>query len=202
MPKDYSKSKIYKIEPICDYEEGDIYIGSTIQNLISHRLAEHVRHYKQWKNVKYHFTSSYSLFEKYGIDNMRIILLETYPCNSNDELRAREAYYQKSMKCVNNRMAFTSKEERSEQQKEYQKQYREENWEELSEKNKKYREENREILLEKKKQYYHENKKETLEKAKEKIICQCGRPIRKYGLKEHQCSDIHKELMLQLTNEK
>ena len=27
--KNYNNSKIYKIEPTCEYDEGDIYIGST-----------------------------------------------------------------------------------------------------------------------------------------------------------------------------
>jgi hypothetical protein len=31
MNNKYNNSKIYKIEPICEYDEGDIYIGSTIR---------------------------------------------------------------------------------------------------------------------------------------------------------------------------
>ena len=40
-------------------------------------------------------------FEEYGIDNCFITLIESYPCSSKDELASREAYYIKSMTCVN-----------------------------------------------------------------------------------------------------
>jgi len=198
MPKDYSKSKIYKLETICESDEGDVYIGSTTQNYISHRLAEHVRGYNNWKNRKYPFVSSYALFEKYGIDNVRIILLESCPCTSNAELRAREAYYQKSMKCINKNIAFRTKEELLE----YFNKYREEHRDDLLEYSNKYREEHRDERLEYfkqySKQYYEEHKQELSEKGKEKITCECGRELRKYGLHRHQNSDIHKDLMLQL----
>lgn len=214
MPKNYSNSKLYKMEAICESEEGDIYIGSTTQNYISHRLAEHVRGYNNWKkNGNYDFISSYILFDKYGIDNVRIVLLESYPCHNNDELRAREAHYQKTLKCVNQVVAFRSKKERLEQMKQYQeehqeelseyhKKYRIENYKEILEKNKKYYIENRNKILEQQKpyqkKYYQENKNELLEL----ITCECGRQSTKKHLKRHQCSDIHKDLMLQLTNEK
>lgn len=179
MPKDYSNGKIYQMEPICESDDGDIYIGSTTQNYISHRLAEHVRNYKCWKNGKKHFVSSFSLFEKYGIDNVRMILLESYPCNNNDELRAREAHYQKSMKCINKLVAFRSKEECQEQKKEYHKQYNQKNREERLEKSK----------------IYYQNKKQELSEI---MTCECGREIRKDSLKRHQRSDIHKELMTKI----
>ena len=190
MPKDYSKSKIYKLEPICESEEGDVYIGSTTQNYISHRLAEHVRKYKQWKNGTQALTYSFLLFEKYGIDNIRIILLESYPCSNNDELRVREAYYQKSMKCVNKCIAFRTKEEISEKKK----QYRQEYLKELSEYNKQYREEHQKEISEKQKIYYQNRKQE----LSEIITCECGREIRKDYFNRHQDKDIHKELMLQI----
>ena len=40
-------------------------------------------------------------FEKYGIDNCRIVLVETYPCESKDELTSREAHYIRTVVCVN-----------------------------------------------------------------------------------------------------
>ena len=46
-------------------------------------------------------TKNFKLFEKYGIDNCKIILLELVNANSKDELHAREAYHIKSVSCVN-----------------------------------------------------------------------------------------------------
>jgi hypothetical protein len=49
MDNKYNNSKIYKIEPLCDYEEeGDIYIGSTTKKYLCERMAEHRKDYKRW----------------------------------------------------------------------------------------------------------------------------------------------------------
>ena len=37
-------------------------------------------------------------------DNLEIFLIESYPCNSKDELIARERYYIETMECVNKTM--------------------------------------------------------------------------------------------------
>ena len=50
MENKYNNSKIYKIEPVCDYDEGDIYIGSTTQKYLSNRMQQHRKDYKRWKN--------------------------------------------------------------------------------------------------------------------------------------------------------
>jgi hypothetical protein len=57
-----------------------------------------------------------------------IILLESYPCNSKDELRMCEQKHIDSCECVNKQNAFTSEEERLEQMR----QYREKNRDEIN----------------------------------------------------------------------
>jgi hypothetical protein len=44
---------------------------------------------------------SHYLFEKYGVENCFISLIETCPCNGRDELLARDAYHQNAMKNIN-----------------------------------------------------------------------------------------------------
>ena len=39
---DYSRGKLYKIEPICEHPEGDIYIGSTTKKTLAERMANGV----------------------------------------------------------------------------------------------------------------------------------------------------------------
>ena len=99
----YSNGKIYKIESINEnQEEGDIYIGSTCKTFLSQRMSSHRSDYKLWK--KGYLTSlltSFILFNKYGVDNCKITLLESFPCESKDELHAREAYYIRLLKNVN-----------------------------------------------------------------------------------------------------
>ena len=101
VKKDYSQGKIYKIEPKSEHMEGDIYIGSTTKKYLSQRMAAHRKDYKTWKAGRTHTTSCYELFDKYGIDNLNIVLLESANVESYDELISRETYYFKKIKCVN-----------------------------------------------------------------------------------------------------
>ena len=47
--KDYSKGKIYKIEPICEHDEGEVYIGSTTKDYLSQRMVFHREGFNYWK---------------------------------------------------------------------------------------------------------------------------------------------------------
>jgi hypothetical protein len=172
---DYSKSKIYKIEPINIEDEGDIYIGSTTKDTLAQRMTAHRGNYKYWKNnMKSAFTSVYNLFEKYGVDNCKIFLLENYPCNSKDELRTREGYFIRSMKCVNKLIAGRGS-----------KQYYDDNKDMLLTQHKLYYDTNKNIIINKNKAYYDENKDKILEYYKEyckvnkdklykHFECECG----------------------------
>ena len=94
MPN-YQNSKIYKI---VDNTNNNIYIGSTTKPLLSQRLAQHCYSYKSWiKGYGRKFTS-YDIIVNGNYD---IVLLELYPCNSKDELYAREKYYIQNNNCVN-----------------------------------------------------------------------------------------------------
>ena len=46
----YSNGKIYKIEPICEHDEGDVYIGSTTKMYLSDRMFGHRDNYRKYKN--------------------------------------------------------------------------------------------------------------------------------------------------------
>ena len=107
----------------------------------------------------------FDIFDKYGIENCEIILLENYPCSSKDELHAREGYYIKVTKCVKKNIAGRTKKEYYEDT-DYSKKYRERNKQSIAENNKKYREDNRVIILEKKKKSYEKNKETIMEKQR------------------------------------
>ena len=93
---DYSKSKIYKI---IDYTSDKIYIGSTCQNTISKRLAEHVHCYKKYLKGKYGYTTSFEIIKNSNFD---IVLIESVNCSCKDELHAREAVHIKNEPtCIN-----------------------------------------------------------------------------------------------------
>lgn len=195
MPN-YKNGKIYKIVPSQlneDDPEYKIYIGSHTNPRNCQRMRGHKSKFKSWKdNNKGSFTTSYQLFNEFGIDKCDIVLIEKYPCNNKDELRQREQYYidelSKEYNVVNKQKAYTglSKEEYrkkyqennreqqkeyrennkdkiKEYQKEYQKEYREDNKEYQT----KYREDNREKILKLKKNHYQNNKDKILGHRKE-----------------------------------
>ena len=98
----YNNGKIYKIEPICEHDEGDIYIGATTKEYLSQRMETHRGGYRQWlKNKSIHSVTSYQLFEKYGLANCRIVLMEKVNASTKDELASKEAHYIQTTPCIN-----------------------------------------------------------------------------------------------------
>ena len=147
MPRDYSKGKIYKI---VDNTSELIYVGSTTEPTLSLRLAKHVACYNSWKRGKGNFVSSYDIIKN---ENYTIVLLEDFPCENSDQLRAREQYYKETIKSNNkiNPYSGLTNIERC-------KNYREENKQQIIEYQKKYYEENQEQIQEHQKKYYEQNK--------------------------------------------
>ena len=94
MPN-YKLGKIYQI--VC-LTTGELYIGSTTLKTLAERLSGHKRDFKQWKNGKGHYLTSFIILEK---NNYQIELVEAFPCNSKDELNTKEAHYIKNTVCVN-----------------------------------------------------------------------------------------------------
>ena len=128
---DYQLGKIYKIE--CNVT-GKVYIGSTCEPILARRLAGHVANYKRYLNGTYHYVSSFDILQNEDYD---IVLIESYPCNSKDELHARERHYTNNINCVNKVKAQGMYNELGE--KEYKKQYHEKNKDVIhAQKNKKH----------------------------------------------------------------
>ena len=180
MP-DYSLGKIYKI---VDNTNGKIYVGSTCEPTLSRRLAKHVNNYKCYLNEKSNYMSSFKILVNQNYD---IILIENYPCESKDELHARERHYIESIECVNKFIPTRTKSEytndHKNEKKEYDKAYRENNKEKIKE----YRENNKEKLKEKKKEYYENNK----EKYKITFSCICGSKMQKHEKTRHEKTKKH-----------
>ena len=98
-------SKIYKIEPTVEHPENDIYIGATSRPYLKERFLRHKTTYNGYKNGKHNRkVTSYYLFDKYGIENCTIVLLEAFPCNTRDELNKREGHYIRTLPCVNKKI--------------------------------------------------------------------------------------------------
>jgi hypothetical protein len=204
--KDYSKGKVYMIRS--KDEDCVPYVGSTTKQYLSQRMDKHRSGYKQWKKnpEKYDFLSSFTLFEKFGIQNCFIELIELFPCKCNDELRKKEREWFNKLNCVNIDRPFVTKEEslerikkwiqnNPEKRKETQKIYTQIHKEEYKE----YVENHKEHIAEYKSNYYQKNKEEISEKGKETYECPCGSICRKVAKARHERSKKHQEYLTKLT---
>lgn len=178
---EYQNGKVYRIDCLIT---GECYIGSTNEKTLALRLSKHVSTYKLWKAGNKNFITSFPIIER---GNYQITLIEAYPCNSRDELTAREGHFIRTMECVNKRIAGRTKEEyraeNKEKIQEIQAEYRATHKEEQAKLAKEWYEANKELCLQRahqqridhkdvitvqKKEWYEEHKKEISEKGKEK----------------------------------
>jgi hypothetical protein len=145
MP-DYQQGKIYKI--VCN-ETGLTYYGSTVKPRLSERMSNHRGMFKAYKEdpISNKYVSSFQVLER---NNYEYSLVESYPCNTKDELHARERYYIENNECVNRSIPSRTKAE-----------YRDDHKPEIAEYNKLYYEANRHTLLEKAK-HIDETKRERI----------------------------------------
>ena len=201
----YNNGKIYKI--VSNNGE-EIYIGSTTKKYLCDRMVQHRCGYKRWKEGKmYKIVTSFNLFEKYGVENCRIVLLELVNCDSKDELQAKERFYIESLKCVNKIIPTrTDKEWREANKdkiKELKKQYYENNKDKIKESHKEYREANKENKKEYYKGYYKANKEQIKKAVKEYGLvpfhCDCGSVVCIHTKARHFRSIKHKNFIKEKT---
>jgi hypothetical protein len=169
MGRDYSKGKVYCVK-VNTKEEYLPYVGSTTKQYLSQRMENHRRLYDSWKNKKSGYTAIFELFERYGVENCYIELLELYSCNCNDELRKKEREWFDKVECVNIVRPYVSEEE----SKGRVKKWMGENKEERQIYMKNYREKNYDKLLQNKRDYKIKNAEKIKEQMKERYVCICG----------------------------
>ena len=122
----------------------ECYVGSTTD------FEDRKRKHKKKSNKCY----SRILFEKYGFDNCKFVVLEQ--C-TKEELKVKEQWWMDhSVRLVNNKDAFTTEEKT----KEYLKKWYVDNKERVKELNKKWREANKEVIAIRQKAYYERKKQE------------------------------------------
>ena len=163
----YDKSIIYKIKHNEDYDDNNIYVGSTSN--FKNRKYQHNKACNNEKSIGYNLPVYQYIRNNGGWDEWVMIPIEQYICNNKDELVIRERYYIDLLRPTLNivKPGRTMKE------------YYEDNKEKIAEINKKYRETNKEKIAEYSKEY-----------QKIKVICNhCGCEVCKKGLNAHQKSN-------------
>ena len=188
----YQNGKIYKI---VDVGYNKCYIGSTCEKL-SKRMAHHRQKHNAFLRNNSYFTSSFKLFQEFGLENCKIELIENYACECREELLRREGHYIKQNDCVNTVVAGRTDEE-----------YRNDNREKVNEaRRERYSRskiEDKEKVIEQRREeysrnkdkykaYYEQNKERILEDKQIKIKCPaCKREISKGFLTLHNKCNKH-----------
>jgi hypothetical protein len=100
----YRTGTVYKI--ICTLND-IVYVGSTFQKRLRDRWSDHKSQFKRHIDGKLKKTvSTFPYFEKYGIENFKLIKIKEYVCwveNAKDtqHLRAYEQLWINKLSCVN-----------------------------------------------------------------------------------------------------
>ena len=156
LPTDYSKTIIYKLVHNEDYDNANIYIGSTtdfIRRKNSHKSNCCNEKSKEYNEKKYQYIRGNG---DWGEWNM--IEVEKFPCNDKREAEAREEYWRCHFNSqLNIRRAYITNVEKID----YKKQFYLDNKDNILKQKKQYYEANKQKKLEYMKQYYY-NKKNNL----------------------------------------
>jgi hypothetical protein len=161
IPTDYSKTVIYKLVHKDDYENKNIYIGSTTdftKRKCGHKNFCNNEKSKGYNNKKYQFIRNNG-----GWECFNMIEVEKYPCNDGNEARAREEYY----RCYFNANLNDMKAFRSQQDKQN---YYQNRQDAILKQKKEYYIANRDKILKSKKEYYNNNKSIISERSKERYL--------------------------------
>ena len=158
VPTDYTKIVIYKLVHKGDFDNANIYIGSTTN--FTKRKGQHKSSCNNEKGDKYNQKNYQSIRNNGGWSEWNMIEIEKYPCNDKREAEAKEEYWKTHFNAVLNSRACISL---IDDKKEYWKKYSEDNKEKIKEKDKKYRGNNKEKI----KEYYQLNKARINQKRRE-----------------------------------
>ena len=178
----YRNGKIYKIEDV----GGNLcYIGSTTKLYLSHRMATHRGDYKKWLAGKHTKLTAMDIFEKYGVKNCKIVLIELYPCDTKDELHKREAHYITNTECVNKQIPGRTLA-----------QYYQDNKERIQKEHNEYYARTKDA----KKIYEEKNKERIKARTSEVVDCECGNTFIRGHKSYHMKSNTHKNALETINN--
>ena len=200
---DYKNGKIYQI---LNNINDEVYVGSTIQPL-SKRFHCHKA------DSKVRDCNIHKLIREIGEDKIYIELIESCPCNSREELRAREGYYIRERGTLNNKIEGRTKNEWRTENKEKITEQKQQYYKDNIEHKKQYYEDHKERIIEQHKHYYANNKEQYKQLSKtyyenhkehinERLTCNiCGCQVFGRGMSRHQKSQKCKSYIKPVDNE-
>ena len=144
----------------------DEYIGSTIRPL-SERMNQHRKEFKTGRTR----TTSCLIFQKHGLENVKIELIEEFSCENVEQLHKREGEIQRERKSVNKKIAGRTKaeyyKENVEEIKHRRSQYYQDHIEEIRQQHRQYNQDHAEENRERCRQYRQDHAEELREKARQ-----------------------------------
>ena len=199
--------KIGKIYKIITGQTDLTYIGSTFDSL-SGRWTNHKNKYKEFKKNNKNKLSIHNLFDKYGVNNFKIILIKDYKVCDRKHLEAYEQLWINKLNCcnVNNSLRFLMLKA---QKQNYNKIYREKNKQKIKERKQKgiicecgSKTGKDKISRHKKSKKHKQYLKDGIKIIKKynqnkliKITCECGVSVIKSGISYHKKSKKHKQYL-------
>jgi hypothetical protein len=178
-------------------------------------MCKHRSNYNKWLNKNGSSNTVFTLFDKYGVENCKIELLENYPCANKSELEAREGHHQRETVCINKNIAGRTTKQYNDDHREYRKAYYTEHrsdilekartynknhQQQISQKKKEYSELNKDTIASKKKEYY-ENNKNLWTARNASVTCECGCQVTLTCKARHMRTAKHQRMMNQLPQE-
>jgi len=91
----YKSGKIYKV--VCN-NTGKTYYGSTYGSIAKKKGRHKSNYHNEYLKGKRGFVSVYDIIKEGNYD---IFLVENYPCETKEELHARERWYIENNECIN-----------------------------------------------------------------------------------------------------
>ena len=182
---------IYKIY---DNTNGNVYYGSTKENYLSSRIANHRNHYKRYLEGKGNFVKSFDILKN---NDYSYSVVEKIEYNEKYELHQRERFYIENNECINKYIPNRTSKEFYHDNKDKIKQYREQNkdkikqqikeyYEKNKEQKKEYYEKNKDKIKEYKEQYREQNKDKLKEQRQQKTNCpHCNKEMSKASISRH-----------------
>jgi len=181
MPRtniNYNNTIIYKL--CCnDLNIIEVYVGQTTD--FRKRKNRHKSCCNNETAKGYNYNVYQFIRNNGGWDNWNMIEIEKYNAIDGNDAKKRERFWIEELKASLNCKIPTR----------LQKEYIEDNKEEITIKKKNYRDNNKEEKAKTDKEYYENNKEKILEKMKEKITCECGDYITKWNISRHKKSQRH-----------
>ena len=195
----YDKSFIYKL--CCkDPSISDIYIGSTTNP--SRRKCAHKYSCNSSQSKLYNLKVYQFIRNSGGWENWTMIELERYCAKDRLDLLKRERYWiENERSTLNCDIPTRTKYEWTKDNKEKiivkQGEYRKANKENIAKYNYEYYKANKENIDKYHYEYYKANKDKIRVQKSEKVKCECGSIISRYGLSTHRKSKKHQKLIEQ-----